>query len=105
MGFRTEVTIVQVHPDRWTVSATVTELVFQGPIVRYEMRLPDGSSAVAAVPARKDDLPLPGDQVEASWSDDACVLLPGSPENAPATDPDAVPANLEPTSLEEEPVQ
>ena len=53
----------------------------------------------------QDDLPLPGDQVEASWSDDACVLLPGSPENAPATDPDAVPANLEPTSLEEEPVK
>ena len=39
------------HPDRWTVDATITELVFQGPVVRYEMRLPDASVAVAHVPA------------------------------------------------------
>ena len=80
------------HPERWTVAATVTELVFQGPVVRYEMRLDDGSMAVAHVPARRDGLPIPGDRVEASWSDDACVLLPGSPESAPKTDPDAAPA-------------
>ena len=67
----------------------MTELVFQGPVVRYEMRLDDGSTAVAHVPARRDGLPIPGDRVEASWSDDACVLLPGSPESAPKTDPDA----------------
>ncbi|QXC61807.1 ABC transporter ATP-binding protein [Aquihabitans sp. G128] len=67
------------HPDRWTVDATVTELVFQGPVVRYEARLADGSLVVAHVPARRDGLPIPGDQVQASWSDDACVLLPGTP--------------------------
>ena len=77
------------NPDRWTVAATVTEFVFQGPVVRYEMRLDDGSTAVAHVPARRDGLPIPGDRVEASWSDDACVLLPGSPASAPTTDPDA----------------
>jgi spermidine/putrescine transport system ATP-binding protein len=74
------------HPDRWTVDATVTELVFQGPVVRYEARLDDGSTVVAHVPARRDGLPIPGDRVQASWSDDACVLLPGSPP-VPTADP------------------
>ena len=74
------------HPDRWTVEATVTELVFQGPVVRYELRLPDGSLGVAHVPARRDGLPIPGDTVKASWSDDACVLLRGSPAAAPVAD-------------------
>jgi spermidine/putrescine transport system ATP-binding protein len=73
-------------PERWTVDATVTELVFQGPVVRYEMRLPDGSVAVAHVPARRDALPMPGDVVQASWSDDAGVLLPGTPDLAPPPD-------------------
>ena len=67
------------HPDRWTVEARVTELVFQGPVVRYVARLADGSTVVAHVPARRDGLPIPGDVVKASWSDDACVLLPGIP--------------------------
>ncbi len=67
------------HPERWTVAATITELVFQGPVVRYEARLADGSTVVAHVPARRDGLPIPGDVVKASWSDDACVLLPGVP--------------------------
>ena len=74
------------HPDRWTVEARVTELVFQGPVVRYEARLGDGSIVVAHVPARRDGLPIPGDLVKASWSDDACVLLPGVPA---VTKPDA----------------
>ncbi len=73
------------HPDRWTVEAKVTELVFQGPVVRYELVLPDGSLGVAHVPARRDGLPIPGDTVKASWSDDACVLLKGSPV-APVAD-------------------
>jgi spermidine/putrescine transport system ATP-binding protein len=87
---RLHVDLSGAHPDRWTVGATVTELVFQGPVVRYEMVLDDGSVAVAHVPARKDGLPIPGDRVEASWSDDAAVLLPGSPTAAPVPDPDAV---------------
>jgi spermidine/putrescine transport system ATP-binding protein len=77
------------HPDRWTVDATITDLVFQGPVVRYELRLADGSLGVAHVPARRDGLPIPGDAVQASWSDDASVLLPGSPTSAPSVDPDA----------------
>lgn len=69
--------------DRWTVDATVVEAVFQGPVVRYELDLPDGAHAVAHVPARRDGLPMPGDTVRASWSDGAGVLLAGSPEQAP----------------------
>ena len=86
---RLHVDLSGADPDRWTVGATVTELVFQGPVVRYEMVLDDGSVAVAHVPARRDGLPIPGDRVQASWSDDAAVLLPGSPAAAPAHDPDA----------------
>ncbi|WP_426572680.1 ABC transporter ATP-binding protein [Aquihabitans sp. McL0605] len=78
-------------PDRWTVDAVVTETVFQGPIVRYELRLPDDSLAVAAVPARRDGLPIPGDTVQASWSDEASVLLPGSPADAPSPTPVVTP--------------
>lgn len=83
-------------PDRWTVDARVTLVVFQGPVVRYEMILPDESVAVAHVPARRDGLPIPGDIVQASWSDEACVLLPGDPSQAPAPpeledDPDPQP--------------
>jgi spermidine/putrescine transport system ATP-binding protein len=80
-------------PQRWTVEATVTELVFQGPVVRYELRLPDGAAAVAHVPARRDGLPIPGDRVHASWSDEAGVLLPGSPgtTGGATTDPDPDP--------------
>jgi spermidine/putrescine transport system ATP-binding protein len=73
-------------PDRWTVDAVVTELVFQGPVVRYELRLPDGAGAVAHVPARRDGLPMVGDTVQASWSDEASVLLPGSPDEAPTVE-------------------
>jgi spermidine/putrescine transport system ATP-binding protein len=73
-------------PDRWTVDAVVTDLVFQGPVVRYELRLPDGSGAVAHVPARRDGLPIPGDTVQASWSDESSVLLPGSPDQAPTVE-------------------
>jgi hypothetical protein len=67
----------------------VTGLVFQGPVVRYELRLPDGTEAVAHVPARRDGLPIPGDRVHASWSDEAGVLLPDSTRPTDPTAPDA----------------
>jgi spermidine/putrescine transport system ATP-binding protein len=76
-------------PDRWQVEATVTEMVFQGPVVRYELALPGDVSAVAHVPAGRDELPRPGDTVHASWEDGAGILLPGSPELAPVPDLDA----------------
>jgi spermidine/putrescine transport system ATP-binding protein len=75
-------------PDRWTVDAIVSEVVFQGPVVRYEMVLPDGATAVAHVPARSHGLPVPGDTVAASWAEDAGVLLAGSPTDAPVIDDD-----------------
>ena len=63
-----------------------------GPVVRYELRMPDGSGAVAHVPARRDGLPIPGDTVQASWSDESSVLLPGSPDEAPTVETTPSPA-------------
>jgi spermidine/putrescine transport system ATP-binding protein len=86
--------VLMVRPERVTVSteppaggdvasvrATVVDLVFQGPVVRYELRLADGHAVIAHIPARRDDLPIPGDPVCASWPPEASVLLP------PAADP------------------
>ena len=78
--------------SRWTVVATVTDMVFQGPVVRYDLRLADGAAAVAHVPAGQGQMPMPGDTVHASWADDAGVLLAGSPTEESATDPDGSPA-------------
>jgi spermidine/putrescine transport system ATP-binding protein len=65
-----------------SVQATVTDLVFQGPVVRYELQLPDGNRVIAHIPARRDHLPIPGDTVCASWPPEASVLLPPAPDGA-----------------------
>jgi len=85
-------------PERWTVDAVVTEMVFQGPVVRYELRMPDGSGAVAHVPARRDGLPIPGDTVAPSWSDESSVLLRGSPDLAPRVELDPTDVATDATS-------
>jgi spermidine/putrescine transport system ATP-binding protein len=61
------------------VAATVTSLVFQGPVVRLGAEAPDGSEIVAHVGAEAD-LPLlrPGDRIWCSWDTDAALVLPGS---------------------------
>jgi spermidine/putrescine transport system ATP-binding protein len=87
--------VLMVRPERVTVGAdapaggelasvraTVTDLVFQGPVVRYELRLPDGHRVIAHIPARRDNLPIPGDTVCASWPPEASVLLPPAPDGA-----------------------
>ena len=76
------------HPDRWTVQATVTDLVFQGPVVRYEMRLPDASVAVAHVPARGRPAD-PRDKVTASWPTTPACCFPARPPPRPSIDLDA----------------
>jgi spermidine/putrescine transport system ATP-binding protein len=70
------------------VRCTVTDLVFQGPVVRVALAAPDGAEVVAHVGA-DEQLPLlrPGDEVWAGWEPDAARLLPlGLP---PAIDVDA----------------
>jgi spermidine/putrescine transport system ATP-binding protein len=59
------------------LAATVTQLTFQGPVVRTELRAADGAEIVAHV-GPDDDLPVlrPGDKIWLTWDDDAARLLP-----------------------------
>jgi spermidine/putrescine transport system ATP-binding protein len=76
--------------DRPRVAGTVTDLTFQGPIVRLSLAAPDGSPVIAHV-GHDAALPLlrPGDRVWASWAPDAgCVLPPA--DHMPLTDEELV---------------
>ena len=65
--------------DVVTVPATVTDLTFQGPVVRLSMKGADDAPIVAHVGA-EDDLPLlrPGDRVHVSWAPEASLVLPAA---------------------------
>jgi len=60
-----------------SVPATVTDLTFQGPVVRLSLAAADDSPIVAHI-GPEDDLPLlrPGDQVHVTWSPEASLVLP-----------------------------
>jgi spermidine/putrescine transport system ATP-binding protein len=72
------------------VNATVTDLTFQGPVVRLALSAPDGSPIIANIEPDAD-LPLlrPGDRVWASWAPTAACVLPDAP-NQPRTLDDIV---------------
>ncbi len=74
-----------------SVTLTVTDLVFQGPVVRLAGAAPDGTEVVAHVGADQQ-LPLlrPGDAVWATWEDAATSVLPGVPDLAPQRSPDDI---------------
>ena len=62
----------------WTgAPCTITDFVFQGPVVRFELAMADGATAVAHVAARQR-FPLleVGERVWVTWEPDAAVLLP-----------------------------
>ena len=61
------------------VRATVSDLVFQGPLLRLSLAAPDGSPVIAHV-GPEQDLPLlrPGDEVYVGWSPDASLVLPAA---------------------------
>ena len=67
-----------------SVQATVTDLTFQGPIVRLALEAADGSPIIANVDPDAD-LPLlrPGDSVWASWNQSAACVLPSAPNQQP----------------------
>ena len=67
-----------------SVSATVSDLAFQGPIVRLALEAADGSPIIANVDPDAD-LPLlrPGDSVWASWTLSAACVLPSVPNQQP----------------------
>ena len=65
--------------DVATVQATVTDLCFQGPVVRLSMAADDDSPILAHIGAEQD-LPMlrPGDRVHVCWAPDASLVLPAA---------------------------
>ena len=76
---RVRVTMDAPTGDVATVPATVTDLTFQGPVVRLSLAAPDDSAIIAHV-GPEQDLPLlrPGDQVHVSWLPEASLVLPAA---------------------------
>jgi spermidine/putrescine transport system ATP-binding protein len=74
---RVRISMNQPSSELAAVPATVTDLVFQGPVVRLSLAAADGSPMVAHV-GPEQDLPMlrPGDQVWVGWSPDASLVLP-----------------------------
>jgi spermidine/putrescine transport system ATP-binding protein len=72
-----------------SISGTVTDLTFQGPVVRLVLSAPDGAPIVANL-THAAELPRvrPGDRVWASWSPEACRVLPEA--DVPLTDEELV---------------
>jgi len=68
--------------DMQSVNATVTDLTFQGPVVRLALSAPDGSPIIANIEPDAD-LPLlrPGHSVWASWAPTAACVLPDAPDH------------------------
>lgn len=65
--------------DVATVRATVTDLTFQGPVVRLSLAAPDDTPIVAHV-GPEQQLPLlrPGDEVHVCWAPEASLVLPAA---------------------------
>jgi spermidine/putrescine transport system ATP-binding protein len=82
---RLHVTMDAPAGDVVGVPATVSDLTFQGPVVRLSLAAPDDSTIIAHV-GPEQDLPMlrPGDQVYVSWSPDASLVLPG--DDIPTTE-------------------
>jgi spermidine/putrescine transport system ATP-binding protein len=82
---RVKVTIDRPGAGGGSMRCDVIDYVFQGPVVRFALRSPDGSEIAAYVGA-DEGLPLlrPGDPVWASWDRDAALILPSSSVKEPA---------------------
>jgi spermidine/putrescine transport system ATP-binding protein len=62
-----------------SVPATVTDLTFQGPVIRLQLAAADDSPILAHIGAEQD-LPMlrPGDQVYVCWAPEASLVLPAA---------------------------
>ena len=96
---RIQVTMAPAGTDLVSVPATVTDLTFQGPVVRLSLVASDDSPIVAHVgPGTELPMLRPGDQVYVTWSPDASLVLPAADTpttghleemlDAPASEPD-----------------
>jgi spermidine/putrescine transport system ATP-binding protein len=76
---RVRVSVDSPTGDIVSVRATVTDLTFQGPVVRLSLSAPDGSPVVAHV-GPEQQLPLlrPGDEVHVGWATEASLVLPAA---------------------------
>ena len=76
---RVRVSMTAPTGDLAVVPATVTDLTFQGPVVRLGLAGADESPIVAHV-GPDDDLPMlrPGDQVYVSWPPASSLVLPAA---------------------------
>ncbi len=74
---RVRVSIAPPAGELAAVPATVSDLTFQGPVLRLSAAAADGSPVVAHV-GPEQDLPLlrPGDAVYLSWAPNAALVLP-----------------------------
>jgi spermidine/putrescine transport system ATP-binding protein len=87
---RVSISISELPAGTCQVRARVTDLTFQGPVVRLVLDAPDGSPIIANLD-HDADLPLlrPGDEVWAGWSPTAGCVLPAAPD-IPLTDTELV---------------
>ncbi|CAN5570453.1 ABC transporter ATP-binding protein [soil metagenome] len=62
-----------------SVAATVTDLTFQGPVLRLQLEAADGSPILAHI-GPEQDLPMlrPGDHVYVGWAPEASLVLPAA---------------------------
>lgn len=76
---RVRVAMEQPDAQFAAVRAKVSDLTFQGPVVRLSLAAADGSAIVAHV-GPEQELPLlrPGDEVFAYWSPEASLVLPAA---------------------------
>jgi spermidine/putrescine transport system ATP-binding protein len=73
------ITIDPPAGDFVSVRATVTDLTFQGPVLRLSLAAADESPILAHI-GPDEDLPLlrPGDEVHVSWAPSASLVLPAA---------------------------
>ena len=76
---RVRVSVQQPEVELAAVRARVSDLTFQGPVVRLALTAADGSPVVAHV-GPEQHLPMlrPGDDVYVGWDPDASLVLPSS---------------------------
>ncbi|MGZ8766431.1 MAG: ABC transporter ATP-binding protein, partial [Acidimicrobiia bacterium] len=77
---RVRLAVAEPNGSRVGVPATVSDLVFQGPVVRVALTASDGSAVVAHI-GPEEELPMirPGDPLWITWEPETAVLLHSEP--------------------------
>ena len=76
---RVRVSVEQPGSDVASVRATITDMTFQGPVIRLSAVAPDESVVVAHVgPEQQLPMVRPGDEVYVGWAPEASLVLPAA---------------------------